>query len=231
MISLFLPETLRTLVGGYYNPTPFQWIKRRQEQRKNGSDLEVASRTSTVENSSIIAVKTRFRRIPDFRESYRYLRMPDFALIMLIEGLYFGSQGCFMIHMPYLFRDYYHLDEQKIGLCYLALTGGAIVGGLGAGQYLNYVFQRMAKTYDRNNENDKKKQKSTGQTNKLPLDFPIYRARLQAVWPNAIVAQAVTIVYGWSFTLNTNIAVPLVIQFIGNFRSFFPLMKYTPLIE
>ncbi|KAI7851323.1 major facilitator superfamily domain-containing protein [Circinella umbellata] len=218
MISLFLPETLRTLVGGYYNPTPLQWFKRKQDQKKNRSDLEIASQTPTVENSSIMAIKTRFRRIPDFRESYRYLRMPDFALIMLIEGLYFGSQGCFMIHMPYLFRDYYHLDEQKIGLCYLALTGGAVVGGLGAGQYLNYVFQRMAKKYDCDNANNKKKQKSTGQNNKIPLDFPIYHARLQAVWSNAIVAQAVTIAYGWSFTLNTNIAVPLVIQFIVSFN-------------
>ncbi|KAI9249215.1 major facilitator superfamily domain-containing protein [Phascolomyces articulosus] len=192
MISFFLPETLRSLVGGYYNPTPFQWIKRRREQQKK--------------QSPTIAVKTRFRRFPDFSEPYRYLRMPDFALIMLIEGLYFGSQGCFMIHMPYLFRDYYLLDEQQIGLCYLALTGGAIFGGLGAGQYLNYVFQRMAKKYDQ------------GHSNKSKKNFPIYQARLKAVWPNAIVAQAVTIAYGWSFTLNTHIAVPLIIQFIVSFN-------------
>ncbi|KAI9493681.1 major facilitator superfamily domain-containing protein [Zychaea mexicana] len=225
MIALFIPETLHTLAGGYYNPTPLQWIKRQGQKRSQTKQLEhnseVVDSAATSKKEMKIswdserdtAAKSRFMRKPDFRASYRYIRMPDFFLVMLNEGLYFAAQACYMINLPYLLEDYYNLDVQQIGLCYLAQTLGTVAGGLGAGQYLNYMFRRTAANYDGSD-----KEKNTGRTNKLPLDFPIYKARLQSVWPNAIAAQITTLVYGWCFYLRTPLAIPLLIQFIVAFN-------------
>ena len=203
IVTLFLPETLPYLAGGYYNPTPIQWIKQQRQKRRDGKLAPLPNQNNEIAES-------RFKRIPDFREPYRFLLMPDFLLVMLIEGFYFGVQGCYMINTPYLYRDHYNLNVEQIGLTYLAQTSGSVVAGLTSGHYLSYCFRKIAKAYD----GDDFDKKPTGHSNKLPLDFPIYRARLKSVWHNAILAQLVTIAYGWSFVYNAPLAVPMIIQFI-----------------
>ncbi|KAI8141497.1 major facilitator superfamily domain-containing protein [Fennellomyces sp. T-0311] len=215
-IILLFPETLRNLAGGYYNPTPLQWIRHKWQKSqcaKSSSDPEsnsvICNPPHSDESKSVMEAKTRFTRIPRFREPYSYLLLPDFLLTMIISGLYFGVQCCFLINIPYVFADYYHLNIQEIGLCYLAQTGGSIVGGITVGHYLNYVFRKASTEYDTAKGNEKK----SSDLYKVPLDFPIYRVRLGCIWPQAIVAQAVTILYGWSFVANMHIAIPLIIQF------------------
>ena len=50
---------------------------------------------------------------------------------------------------------------------------------------------------------------------KLPTDFPIYRARLRSSWIHIILCQLVTIIYGWSLYAKVHIAIHLILQFIG----------------
>ncbi|KAI8144472.1 major facilitator superfamily domain-containing protein [Fennellomyces sp. T-0311] len=207
IVTIFLPETLPYLAGGYYNPTPIQWFKQQRQKCKHGEIGDLPNQHNEM-------AKTRFKRIPDFREPYRFLLMPDFLLVMLIEGLYFGVQGCYMINTPYLYRDHYNLNVEQIGLTYLAQTSGSVIAGLTSGHYLSYCFRKIARKYD----GEDHEKKATGYSNKLPLDFPIYRARLKSVWHNAILAQLVTIAYGWCFVYNTHLAVPMILQFILAFN-------------
>ncbi|KAI8139332.1 major facilitator superfamily domain-containing protein, partial [Fennellomyces sp. T-0311] len=208
-IIIFLPETLRGLVGGFYNPTPIQWTKRLLRSRNKDMEKGDASAPHTE-------AKSRYRKKPDFSEPYRFMLLPDFFLIMLLTAIYFTLQNCFTISTLYLFQGYYQLDVQAVGLCYLPQAIGSIVGSIGGAHYQNYAFRKAAEKYDGDNT-----EKQTGKTNKIPLDFPIYRTRLMSVWPNAIVSQILTALLGWMFVIKTHIAVPLVIYFIVSVSSNF----------
>ncbi|KAI8139330.1 major facilitator superfamily domain-containing protein [Fennellomyces sp. T-0311] len=201
-IIILLPETLRSLAGGLYNPTLIQWTKRLIQSDSN----EIEKGVTSVRHAE---ARNRYRRRPDFREPYRYLLLPDFFLIMLLTAIYFSVQGCFMISTPYLYQGYYNLNVQSIGLCFLPQAIGSIFGSICGAHCQNYAFRKAAEKYD-GDDTDKK----TGKSNTLPLDFPIYQTRLASVWPNAIAAQILTALLGWLFMVKTHIAVPLTIQFI-----------------
>ncbi|KAI8141507.1 major facilitator superfamily domain-containing protein [Fennellomyces sp. T-0311] len=204
-ISLLFPETLPPLLGGYYNPTPIQWITNRKQQHQSSK-------------SNFDIQRNRFKRMPEFRDPYRYLLLPDFLLVMLLSGLYVGAQGTFNISMTYLFHDYYNLQEQDIGLCFLPQTIGSIIGAICAGRVLNARFRKAGKKFDELNNNTDEK---TAYTNKLPLDFPLHRVRLGSVWPNAIAAPLLTALHGWVFEIKAHLAVPLVIEFCVSFNIMF----------
>ena len=197
LVSLFLPETLRGLAGGYYNPTPIQWATKQVQPDKNADEQ-----------------KSRFRRMPDFRDPYSYLLLPDFLLIMLLSGFYVGSQGTFNISMTYLFHDYYNLQEQDIGLCFLPQAIGSVIGAICAGRVLNARFRAVGKRYDDAKSSDEK----AAYMNNIPIDLPIYQARLGSVWPNAIAASLLTVLHGWMFEIKTHITVPLIIEFCGQYQ-------------
>lgn len=192
MIFFFLPETLRLLVGngsGYANPTPFQWLKR----RRNGQQ----SKSSSMK---------RFRRFPNFLSSFLYILQPDVGTALLFNGVHFAIFYCFMTSTSSLLSNYYGLSEIQVGVCYLSLGCGSILGSFFQGRLLDHLFKAT--------------QRKTGivcEKGKIPLNFPLHRVRLRTAWYNSLLTQAVTIGYGWAIYTRTHLAVPLILQFICKF--------------
>lgn len=189
VVSLFVPETLRALVGngsGYANPTPTQWLA-----RKRGK----------INEEKVIASKSAPRPKLNFLAPFIYFSEPDVFLILWLNGLAFLLFYCFMTSMTKQFSIRYpFLSELEIGLCFLAMGGGTIIGGFVKGKLLDMDYRRISRD--------------------LPVDaeFSIYTARLKTLWVNLILMQAATILYGWMMNINVPLPGALVIQFVFSFN-------------
>ncbi|CDS12714.1 hypothetical protein LRAMOSA04899 [Lichtheimia ramosa] len=118
-ILLFLPETLRILVGngsGYAYPTPLQWIQHRRHM-KHVSNVP----TTTKHNSD-------HRNRPNLLAPLLYFLQPDLALLLFYYGVIAGVMYAIMVSIPSLYASIYDLSDLQVGLCYIPLGVGCIVG-------------------------------------------------------------------------------------------------------
>ncbi|KAI8091104.1 major facilitator superfamily domain-containing protein [Gilbertella persicaria] len=135
LVSLFVPETLRALVGngsGYANPTPFQFIARRQGK---------------LDKEKIQAEKQARGPRPrmNFFSPFLYLLEPDVFLSLIFSGFIYMSMYCFMTSTTKQFSMRYGLSELEIGFCYLCMGAGTIIGGFIKGKLLDRDFRKTAK--------------------------------------------------------------------------------------
>ena len=104
-ICVFVPETLRSLVGNgsarYANPTPQQWIRKRFSKKPTTSITPLTeSRRDQL---------ARLSQIPYMLlEQIIFLRYPDVTLIMIVNGSYmmitFVLQTTISTHFPRIYN-------------------------------------------------------------------------------------------------------------------------------
>ncbi|KAL1932431.1 hypothetical protein VTP01DRAFT_8109 [Rhizomucor pusillus] len=194
---MFLPETLRSLVGngsGYASPTPIQWVKR-----------QISGQTAPSPASSW----KRFMSLPNFLEPLKYFLEADLAAVLLYLALHYAVYTAVLISMSSMFPDLYGLNQLQVGLCYLVQGFGCILGSFSAGRLLDHDYRVFARKRGLDAE--------TKKGAKIPLDFPIYWARLRTTWIQSGVIQIVTIIYGWMLWIHAHLVVPLILQFFMGF--------------
>lgn len=192
---MFLPETLRSLVGngsGYASPTPIQWVKR-----------QISGQTAPSPASSW----KRFMSLPNFLEPLKYFLEADLAAVLLYLALHYAVYTAVLISMSSMFPDLYGLNQLQVGLCYLVQGFGCILGSFSAGRLLDHDYRVFARKRGLDAE--------TKKGAKIPLDFPIYWARLRTTWIQSGVIQIVTIIYGWMLWIHAHLVVPLILQFFS----------------
>lgn len=193
MCLLFLlPETLRILVGngsGYANPTPLQWIRRRR--------LGITEKTTTISTQ---------RKRPNPLRPFIYLLQPDIAVMLVFYGIIYANMYALMVTIPNQFGVVYGLNELQMGLCYLPLGAGCVLGAA----FNGYLMDRHFRVESRNYGCEPK-------MGRLPIDFPVFRCRLRTTWINIIFIDIIAIVYGWLLQQHVHLAAPLVLQFVCKF--------------
>lgn len=213
VIFFFLPETLRSLVGngsGYANPTPVQWLQRRMNKRGRRQSCDTARDPVQLPNTLKLAkVATqssiaRMKKVPNPLRPLSFLLQPDVAAALTYNALHYAVYYCYLTSLPSLFSQLYGLNQLQQGLCFIVQGVGCISGSLVEGRILDRDFRIIAKRVGQNVSRSR-----------LPLDFPIFKARLRTAWVHALLFQLVTIAYGWSLYANAHMAVPLVLQFIS----------------
>ncbi|KAI9271479.1 major facilitator superfamily domain-containing protein [Phascolomyces articulosus] len=238
-ITIFcLPETLPPLridqqKKHYCWYSIRQWVINKcttTSKQQNTAQKEISIRQqqqpSLTSSSSYIA-RIKKLSIRDFTTSFQHLTKIHIVLILLLSGLYNSAQDCYNITTAQLFTSYFGLDEQIIGLCYLAQSTGGIIGGLFSGVYLRYYFNRTIRQY--NNRMNQSNEDEDPNSNKiqhgfiinindkskiLPYDFPLCKARLIPVCVNAFIVQLITGLYGWCYLWNVPLPVLLCLQFL-----------------
>lgn len=187
-LLLLLPETLRILVGngsGYANPTPLQWIKHRR--------LDIPKNTtSTIQ-----------RKKPNPLRPFIYLLQPDIAVMLVFYGIIYANMYALMVTIPNQFGVVYGLNELQMGLCYLPLGVGCVIGAYTNGYLMDRNFRVEAKNYG-----------CEPKVGRLPIDFPVFRCRLRTTWINIIFIDIIAIVYGWLLQQHVHLAAPLILQFV-----------------
>ncbi|CAO3701709.1 unnamed protein product [Rhizopus microsporus] len=195
-VGLFVPETLRSLVGngsGYANPTPWQWIARRRGNLDEKRIQETKERNPK-------------RTKMNFLKPFTYLLEPDVFVILLYNGLHYTGVYCSLTSMTKQFSIHFpFLSETSIGLCYLGQGCGSILGSYTRGKILDYDYKKVRNAF-REKYPDRPER-----------DMPIFKARFRTIFVNVVMCEIITIFYGWCFEWNVRLPVILVLQFFVGF--------------
>ena len=151
----FLPETLRALVGDG-SAIPKSIVYR--------PVINVTSRTT--QSSQAVSQRGPIR----FRNPFHLLRQPDIFLLLFFNGIIIAVFFGVVASISTIFHDTYpFLNETELGLCFLSIGGGTIIGSTVTGKLLDWDFQRIRKNLQEISEKD-------GQTFRDD-QFPIEKAR------------------------------------------------------
>ncbi|KAJ7671742.1 major facilitator superfamily domain-containing protein [Mycena rosella] len=191
VMILLLPETLRAVVGNGSIPPPTIYYP----------VIPVIGR-----HTSNSAISVAPRKV--FQNPLRLLLHVDIALLLLINGVVYSvCYGVTASISTVFHRTYPQLNETELGLCFLTVGGGMVVGSLFCGKMLDWDYQRVRRSMLAQGQGDNEK------TEKTDDAFPIEKARLRLVPALLAVFIALCIGYGWCIDRRTNIAGPLILLF------------------
>lgn len=204
----FFPETLRSLVGNGSIPPP----------RWNRALIPIIGR-STLEISS---ERPSPKPLPNPFKLFTY---PDLCILLFSSAIPYCAFYAVTATLSSLFEETFpSLSESIIGVCFLGVGLGGICGTISVGKLLDRQYQYVKRRFEKSIENESEKNVGIdGERTLINIndheDFPIERARmlLQHVW--ICIFSVTTIGYGWAIQSKVNIAVPLILQFISEFRS------------
>ncbi|KAJ0346677.1 hypothetical protein COL154_008454 [Colletotrichum chrysophilum] len=184
-ILLFLPETLRNLVGngsvtlgGVY--TPLVPVVGRSRKKQKTTPSKPGVRPSI--NPFVILV------------------YPDVAITLAFTGVVYAVNNTVVTTVASSFaRVYPWLSETALGLCYLPTGFGMIVGSTLTGKFLDWDYARIKKHVE----------ESDG-----ALEFPKEYARLRTMPVLLVLFSGAVIVWGFCVDKGVHIAVPLALQVV-----------------
>ncbi|KAJ7268566.1 major facilitator superfamily domain-containing protein, partial [Mycena rebaudengoi] len=191
VIILFLPETLHTLVG-------------------NGSVAPSAIYTPVIpvigrhipKSSATTAARKKFQN------PLRILTHIDILILLLANGITFAVYIGVTASLSNLFHIAYpQLNETQLGLCYLTVGSGTIVGSILSGKVLDWDYERFRRTMLAAGAIE------PGAEKELDDAFPIEKARMRLLPFFLLFFIASCVGYGWCVDRKTHIAGPLLLLF------------------
>ncbi|KAN0110659.1 chloramphenicol resistance protein [Hyaloscypha variabilis] len=194
LIIIFLPETSRAIVGDGSIPA-------KGVNRTLFSYMSPRSRTITSET---VLAKPKLR-VPNPLTALKILFEKDVALIMYANGVFYLNYQCQQASLSTIFIRVYHLNTLEAGLCYLPYGIACTIASFLTGLIIDRDYQKTAAAAGFTINKTKGDDLS---------DFPIEKARLRSIWYFMGLSMACTVGYGWSVERRTNMAVPLILQFL-----------------
>ncbi|KAI0068155.1 MFS general substrate transporter [Artomyces pyxidatus] len=197
-VILFMPETLRALVGdGSIVPSTLY--------------RPVIPIVGKNHKAPISTERPPRRR---FINPIRMFTYPDVDILLLFNAIIYAVFYGVTATMSTLFQEAYpYLNQTDIGLCFLAIGGGMLIGTVVSGKLANrdYAIVRdqvvRKAQVDPETEVDVKAIETDG-------TFPIERARLRSIPLYLTIFTACIIGYGWTLQSRVSIAVPLILLII-----------------
>lgn len=127
----------------------------------------------------------------------------------IINAVFFGV----IASISSLFSEVYpFLNTTDIGLCFLTIGGGSVVGSIVTGKVLDREYRSVKASYE-------KKLLAQGRTvesiNIKDEDFPVEVARFRSMPIYLGILAAACIGYGWCLEKAVNLAGPLILLFLG----------------
>ncbi|KII93292.1 hypothetical protein PLICRDRAFT_35485 [Plicaturopsis crispa FD-325 SS-3] len=194
---LFLPETLRCIVGdGSIVPSPLYRPL-----------IPIVGR-HRPKNATIEKPPMRPPSNP-----LRLLTYPDLVLLLIFNGIIYAVFYAVTATISTLFKTSYpFLSETSIGLCFLAIGGGMFSGSLATGKLLDRDYQIVRKQMLRKIQDDPEKKLDSQDVTRDDV-FEIERARMRTVPLYLAVFIACCMGYGWCLQERVSLAGPLILQF------------------
>lgn len=156
---------------------------------------------------------------PPFSNPLRILTYFDVIHLLIFNGIWYSVfYGVTATISPLFQSAYPFLNETDTGLCFLAIGGGLIIGGVVAGKLLDRDYKKLKEKIEKEAPTDTENPVAAEQV-ASDENFPIERARLRQVPFHLIVYAACCAGYGWCLEKKVNIAVPLVLQIVCKFFS------------
>jgi hypothetical protein len=191
----FLPETLRAIVGdgsvsaGWIYTPPMPIVGRNRVTKKSGELPPPKPLTN-----------------PFVMFTY-----PDVFILLLFNGTFYAVFYGVTASLSTNFEEVYpHLTQLQVGLCFLAIGGGMLIGTVSNGKLMDAHYRKIRHNFISQGQTEPK-------INSNAESFPIEQTRLQLMPYLILIYTSCVIGYGWSLQAKTSIAVPLVLQIISTF--------------
>ncbi|WVQ78691.1 hypothetical protein IAT38_000778 [Cryptococcus sp. DSM 104549] len=194
-LILFLPETLRSLVGDGSIPPPtlnsspimlYQRRKMERELRERGEEGEKVERPPPKPYQPLSAFMLLFN--------------PEIILINIFVSLIYLEFYSSLTVFSTVLKDKYSLSELHIGLCYLPSGIGTIIAAQLNGRLLDWTFRR-------------EERRVGGDYRKKPETFNIERTRLRCLIPFVTCGWIATTAQGWCLQARAPLPATLVMNF------------------
>lgn len=197
-----MPETLRSIVGdGSISPA-----------RLNRPLIPLMGHGRQNMTAPATLPKARMRN------PFHLFLHPDILLLLTFNAILYSVWYAVTATISTLFQATYpYLNETDIGLCFLAIGGGLAIGNTVTGRILDADYQSA-----KHNSTELLQTTQRGGENGAAFGdvlFPIEKTRLRRMPFYLLVFCACVVCYGWCFVRKVHIAVPLILQVIGEFAS------------
>jgi multidrug resistance protein len=212
LLLLFLPETLRALVGnGEIKPKMAIY---RPVLPVIG---EVEMETPDSEPKA-----TQLQTVKGTMNPFQLLTYPDIVLTLTYTGIVYAVNYTITATISSSFAKVYpYLSETSLGLCYLTTGAGMILGSTFIGKFLDFDYARIKRLYL-----DEQDQSSMINSSSELENFPLEYARLRSMPLQIIIFSGCAIAWGWCLEKKISIAGPLVLQVACEYGVTRRTMKY-----
>lgn len=183
LVFFLLPETARGIVGNGFS-VPSAWRRPFISVVTSTNIPKAAGRVPHVVEPG----QTRKLRFPNPLRSLRILFYRDSSIVVGMSGIFYLIYYCVQASITPIFKAVYELSDTNIGLCYLAIGMGVVLGGLSNGKLMDWNYRRTAKsigyTIDKVKGDDL-------------LKFPIEKARMKSMISLNVICATLLVGYGW----------------------------------
>lgn len=189
----FLPETLRALVGnGSIRSGPF-----------HKPIIQLFGRGKQTQDRPIRTGKRK-----PFQNPFVILTYPDVIITQAFTGIIYAVWYAVTATISSTFDEVYPwLSETEIGLCYLSMGGGMLIGSMSTGKLLDWEYRRLRRGHERANDE--------AQFGRGKGKYSIEVVRLRLMPAHVLLKAICEIGWGWCLDQDTHIAAPLVLQFMS----------------
>lgn len=183
LIVLFLPETLRSIAGNGSVPVP----------RRLRAVVPVVGRHRKATASSAGDAESRAERSKHSVNPFVLFTYPDVIVLLTFTGIVYAVNYTITATISSAFAKIYpSLSETVLGLCYLPVGAGMILGSTMTGKMLDWEYARIK--------------------SKLADDkFTIEYARLRTMPYHLTLFVVCVVAWGWTIQARAHIAVPLIL--------------------
>jgi MFS family permease len=199
---LFLPETLRSLVGNGSIKPPVIY-----------RPLVPIIGRSHLPDGRCTKAPPRARVNP-----FKLFTYIDLDIILFFNALVYSVFYAVAASTSTLFGEAYpHLTVTDLGLVYIPMGVGMILGALLNGRLLDREYKLMRRKYEEQRDKEKEKQegrKVLANQADTELDFRIEMARMRWMPVFMLLYIGTLLGYGWCLQKKVNLSVPLILQFI-----------------
>lgn len=172
-LLLFFPETCRTIVGDGSIP-PHGWNRTLRHYLQTSRSRESEDDVPQFHHSSAKPLT-----IPNPWSSLQLLFRRPVGLILLSNGVVFGSYYAVTAGIPAQFGALYGLNDLAIGLCFIPAGLGSLLSATANGLFVDWNYRRTRVQAGQSVHHNQKDDM---------LAFPIERARLQIGLPMTVSA-------------------------------------------
>ncbi|GAA5961314.1 hypothetical protein JCM3765_004370 [Sporobolomyces pararoseus] len=214
-IVLFLPETLRSMVGNGSIPARginvsllSIWQQHRRSRFIPNDELSVLSHEKPPKKT--LKDVRPFAPLKMFREK-------DVLALLTFNSATYSLFYAVTASTGTVFKDVYNLTETQLGLCYLANGIGCLAAAIINSRRSTYDYKYVEKR--EKEKRDQAKAAGTFVEEEKVKDlndvsrFPIERARLRSLPYYFVALMCTCITYGWLVNSGVHLSAPLIMQF------------------
>ncbi|KAJ5371609.1 hypothetical protein N7517_003615 [Penicillium concentricum] len=193
-LLFFFPETCRGIVGNGSTPV-VGWNRTIWSYLRTTAAVTIPA--SSVPRSRV--------KVPSPCSTLCMLSHRPVGLVLLANGIVFGSYYAVTSGIPALFHEIYHLDDLGIGLCFIPAGLGSLFSATANGVLVDWIYRRTGRNAGQTVHKNQKQD---------IIEFPIEQARLQIGLPMTILAAVSIVAYGVLMPFKPPLLVALIVVFI-----------------